>query len=144
MKEEKKEETKSLPLARYGGGGGAGKYWMRRQLACGGRKSFGFRQILIWICNNSKCVSLSKTQHPDLWNGEHPTYFHSYRDTRGEYMLEYLGVLSWRSSYRIWLGTMKFWVRTLALLSGLGIWCCPELWCRLQMQLWSYIAVAVV
>ena len=35
-------------------------------------------------------------------------------------------------------------VRSLALLSGLGIGLCHELWCRLQMQLRSSVAVAVV
>ena len=44
---------------------------------------------------------------------------------------------------RIQLGTMRLWVRTLASLSGLGIWCCYELWCRLQMWLGSCVAVAV-
>ena len=34
-------------------------------------------------------------------------------------------------------------VRSLALLSGLRIWCYRELWCRLQMRLGSGIAVAV-
>ena len=34
-------------------------------------------------------------------------------------------------------------VRSLALLIGLGIWHCHELWCRLQTQLGSSIAVAV-
>ena len=32
----------------------------------------------------------------------------------------------------------------LALLSGLKIWCCHELWCMSQMQLGSGVAVAVV
>ena len=32
---------------------------------------------------------------------------------------------------RIQPGTMKLWVRSLDLLSGLRIWCCHELWCRL-------------
>ena len=35
------------------------------------------------------------------------------------------------------------WVRSLALLSGLGIQCCRELWCRWQMWLGSGVAVAV-
>ena len=35
--------------------------------------------------------------------------------------------------------SMKMW----ALLSGSGIRCCCELWCRLKMQLGSYVAVAV-
>ena len=29
------------------------------------------------------------------------------------------------------LGTMRLWVRSLASLSGLRIWHCRELWCRL-------------
>ena len=41
------------------------------------------------------------------------------------------------------LGTMKLQVQSLALLSGSRIWCCHELWCRLQMRLGSRIAVAV-
>ena len=39
---------------------------------------------------------------------------------------------------------MRTWVRTLALLSGLRIQRYHELWCRLLMQLRSYVAVAVV
>ena len=42
------------------------------------------------------------------------------------------------------LGTMRLRVPSLALLSGLRIWCCRELRCRSQMQLWSGIAAAVV
>ena len=45
---------------------------------------------------------------------------------------------------QIQLGTMMLRVRTLASLSGLRIWCCHKLWCRLQMWLGSGIAVAVV
>ena len=44
---------------------------------------------------------------------------------------------------RIPLGTMAFWVQSLASLSGLRIWCCRELWCRSQMGLGSCVAVAV-
>ena len=40
--------------------------------------------------------------------------------------------------------SMKMQVRTLALLSGLKIWCCCEMWYRWQMQLRSRVAVAVV
>ena len=36
------------------------------------------------------------------------------------------------------------WVWSVASLSGLGIWCCCDLWCRLQMRLRSHVAVAVV
>ena len=39
---------------------------------------------------------------------------------------------------------MRTQVRSLASLGGLRIRCCRELWCRLQMQLGSGVAVAVV
>ena len=39
---------------------------------------------------------------------------------------------------------MRFWVQSLALLSGLRILCCRELWCRLQTRLGSDVAVTVV
>ena len=41
------------------------------------------------------------------------------------------------------LRTMRLWVLSLSLFSGLGIWLCHELWCELQMQLGSGVAVAV-
>ena len=43
----------------------------------------------------------------------------------------------------IWLVTMRTQVRSLALLGGLRIQCCSELWCGSQMQLRSHVAVAV-
>ena len=45
---------------------------------------------------------------------------------------------------QIQLGIMKLWVQSLALLSGLRIWRCHELQCRLQMHLGPDAAVAVV
>ena len=45
---------------------------------------------------------------------------------------------------RIWLVSMKMWVQSLALLSGLRIWLCSELWCRSQTWVGSLVAVAVV
>ena len=44
----------------------------------------------------------------------------------------------------IQLGTMRLWFWSLALLNGLRIWHCSELWCRLQTWLRSDVAVAVV
>ena len=44
----------------------------------------------------------------------------------------------------IWLGTVRFRVRSLPSISGLRIQCCHGLWCRLQTQLGSRVAVAVV
>ena len=41
------------------------------------------------------------------------------------------------------LGTMRLWVRSLALLNGLRIQRCRELWCRSQTQLGSGVAVAL-
>ena len=43
---------------------------------------------------------------------------------------------------RIRLGAMKLQVRFLALLSGLRIWRCCDLWCRSKMRLGSGAAVA--
>ena len=45
---------------------------------------------------------------------------------------------------RTQLGTIKLRVWFLALLSGLSIWHCGELWCRWQTWLGSGVAVAVV
>ena len=39
---------------------------------------------------------------------------------------------------------MRMLVRSLASISGLGIWHCRELWCRSQLWLGSRFAVAVV
>ena len=46
---------------------------------------------------------------------------------------------------RKWIGlaSTRMQVRSLALLSGLRIWYCCEWWCRLQMWVWSGMAVAV-
>ena len=49
----------------------------------------------------------------------------------------------WRSSWRTRLGTMRLRVRSLASLSGLRNRHCRELWCRLQKQLGSCVAVAL-
>ena len=40
------------------------------------------------------------------------------------------------------LGIMKLRVRSLTLFSGLRIWRCRELWCRLQTGLGSHVVVA--
>ena len=45
---------------------------------------------------------------------------------------------------RIQLGSTRLQVRSLVLLSGLGIRHCRELWCRPPMRLRSNVAVAVV
>ena len=45
---------------------------------------------------------------------------------------------------RIQLGTLRLRVQSLASLSGLRIWHGRDLWCRLQMQLGSGIAVDLV
>ena len=44
---------------------------------------------------------------------------------------------------QIQLRTMRLWVRYLALLSGLRIWHCHQLWCKSQTWLGSCIAMAV-
>ena len=65
---------------------------------------------------------------------------------RGHVLFHYedkLGVPVVAQRKPIRLGTMRLWVQSLALLSGLRIRRCRELWCRSQMQLGS-VAVAVV
>ena len=49
-------------------------------------------------------------------------------------------VAQWK---RIWLGTMRLRVQSLVLLSGLRIWHCQELWCRLRTRLGPGVAVSV-
>ena len=43
-----------------------------------------------------------------------------------------------------WLGTMRLWVKSLALLGRLRIWHCCELWHRLQIWPGFWVALAVV
>ena len=50
-------------------------------------------------------------------------------------------VVQWKL---IQLGPVRLRIRSLALLSGLRIRRCRELWCRSQMQLGSCVAVALV
>ena len=68
-----------------------------------------------------------------------------WRGDKTDYIINNVGgvpmVGQW--SMNLELGTMRLRVRSLALLSGLKIWCCRELWCRLQTQPGSGIAVAV-
>ena len=52
--------------------------------------------------------------------------------------------LSWLSRLRIRLVSMRMQVQSLALLSGLKIRYCHELWCRSQTRLGSLVAMAVV
>jgi len=52
------------------------------------------------------------------------------------------GVLIVAEWKQIWLVSMRMRVRSLSLLSGLGIQHCHELWCRLQMQLGSQVRLA--
>ena len=44
---------------------------------------------------------------------------------------------------QIWLGTMRLQVQSMALLGGLRIQRCHELWCRWQVWLRFHVAVAV-
>ena len=59
-------------------------------------------------------------------------------------MLRLQDFQSWLSRLRTRLVSMRMGVGSLALLSGLRIWRCHKLWCRLPMRLESFIAVAVV
>ena len=72
------------------------------------------------------------------------------REKKGEVQEQEGGVERWKMGVpvmaqwkRISLGTMRLWVQSLALLSGLRIWHCHELWCSLQMRLRSGVAMAL-
>ena len=54
--------------------------------------------------------------------------------------------LLWLSRLLTQLVSMRMWVQSLALLSGLRIRHCCELWCRSRSQMWlrAHVAVAVV
>ena len=56
------------------------------------------------------------------------------RTRKGEAHVKYLKFMEFLQWKWILLGTMRLQVRFLALLSGLGIWHCCELWCRLQIR----------
>ena len=56
----------------------------------------------------------------------------------------FIGVSVVVQGKQIQLESMRMGVWSLALLSGLRIWHCRELWCRLQIWLGSCITVAVV
>ena len=77
--------------------------------------------------------------HSPLPRGSLCTYF-SCRTQHKSYLLR-VPVAAQRK--RAQLVSMKMQVRSLAPLTGLWILCCCELWCRLQMQLGSGIAVAL-
>ena len=57
---------------------------------------------------------------------------------------EEFGVPSMAQRQRMWLVSMRMWVRALASLRGLRIQCCCALWCGSQKRLRSCMAVAVV
>ena len=57
---------------------------------------------------------------------------------------EHRGVPIMAQQKQIRLRTRRLRVRSLASLSGLRIWRCPELWCRSQMQLGSGVAAMAV
>ena len=52
-----------------------------------------------------------------------------------------LGVPVVAQRQRVWLVPMRMRVQSLALLRGLGIWCCSDLWCRSQVQLRSHVVL---
>ena len=75
-----------------------------------------------------------------LGNGKTQTQAARYRCLRvkvGEFPL-------WLSELRTQLAPMRMQVQSLALLSGLWIWHCYKLWCRLQMGLWCRLAAAAL
>ena len=51
----------------------------------------------------------------------------NFRISSNSAVLKFPSVAQWK---RIWLVSRRTQVRSLALLSGLRIWCCCDLWCR--------------
>ena len=80
---------------------------------------------------------------PDFWQIRiSPNNSKCFQGTRSK--IYKLGVPVMAQRKRIQLRTVRLWVRSLALLSGLRIQRCRELWCRSQTQLRSGVAMAVV
>ena len=72
-----------------------------------------------------------------VWNIKYDTNELIYKTEKVEFPL-------WLSRLRNSLASMRTWVQSLALLSGLRIWYCHKLQCRSKMWLSSCIAVAVM
>ena len=68
----------------------------------------------------------------------------SYPFGMGPFKISTLGVPVVAQWKQIQLASMRIQFPSLASLSGLSIWHCQELWCRLQMLLRSSVAMAVV
>ena len=66
-----------------------------------------------------------------------PVIFQTWKSNFQEFPL-------WLNRLRTQLVSMRMWVQPLASLTGLRIQHCCDLWHRLQMQLRSHVAVAVV
>ena len=63
--------------------------------------------------------------------------------TTNPYKIIYLGAPAMTQQKQICPASIKTQVRSLTLLSGLRIWCWPELWCRSKMGLGSCVAMAM-
>ena len=95
-------------------------YWERLYL-CGDKVLMGILCTFFTVCCESKTVLKIKSIFNKRGCQELPM---------------------WLSGLQTQQVSMKTRVRSLALLSGLRIWHCCELWCRSQMRLGSGIAVA--
>ena len=97
---------------------------------------------IVW--NGTKNYTPSIWREVDIQNNkivcEYTTHQKTKSDLKNGQRSKALIVSQWK---RIQLGTMRLRVQSLASFSGLRIWDCHELWCSLQMQLRSCIAVAV-
>ena len=100
--------------------------------------------------------SLSQPHLATFWNSTYlsrlssnPNFFIKPPQSQSSYWVT-SSVVPWHGSSimaqqkRIWLVPMRTWVRSLALLSGLWIHHCHELWWRPHTRLRSGVAVAVV
>ena len=114
--------------------------WILNQLCHQGTPGF-----LINTNNVQTSIHLKLPGESSQWSYFFYLGFLSYtfimeNDGRQEYKSGVPVAAQWK---RNWLASMRMQVRSLALLSGLRIHHCCELWCRSQTRLRSHIAVAV-
>ena len=106
---------------------------------------------MVWVEDVAQiCVAMGVVQAGSYSSNSTPRlgisicqWFSSKKQKKKKKRKWILGVPVMAQWKQIQLGTIRLWVRSLALLSGLRVQHCHELWCRLQMQLGSCVAVAV-
>ena len=110
------------------------------------RPTFKFSKIIIL---RTKVKNLREGRHSHVGDAHNmetwddSTYFRIFYHLSADLNKHHYRSFHHGSWERIWLGTMRLRFWSLALLRGLRIRHCHELWCRSQMQLRSGVAAAV-